>query len=246
MKKRFLLITIVTAAAVILTACGHKQAPPRDDAALSISLQKTIPGDSTRYGLACDGCTDSILLFLPYTGGDPDTFDIIEAQKHHRIYGRPHIGDELAIVVNPEKTDEALMVININMLQGQWCYKVTPTLRASLSGQARPPLPDSIRRRIMAPREYGIRLKRDYTAFSIGNLRPGNADAMSPVSYPDAKHYTSWRIHNGRIILKADTIPGLSQEMVPESDTATIVLLRRDSLVLRFADHEQSYYRKKN
>ena len=138
------------------------------------------------------------------------------------------------------------MVINLNMLQGQWCYMVTPTLRPSLSGQAMPNLPDSIRKRIMAPREYGIRLKRDYTAFSIGSYRPNNTDAMSLVQYPDIKRYTSWRIHNGKIILKADTIPGMNQEMVPESDTVSIALLRRDSLVLRFADHEQSYYRKKN
>ena len=88
----------------------------------------------------------------------------------------------------------------------------------------------------MAPREYGIRLKRDYTAFSIGSYKPNNTDAMSPVQYPDIKRYTSWRIHNGKIILKADTIPGMNQEMVPESDTVSIALLRRDSLVLRFAD----------
>ena len=77
MKKAILFIF----ATVLLTgACGSKQQQPASDIAEdAISLQKNQPGDSALYGLACDGCTDSVLVFLPYSGGDPDTFDIITA-----------------------------------------------------------------------------------------------------------------------------------------------------------------------
>ena len=117
MKKAILFIF----ATVLLTgACGSKQQQPASDIAEdAISLQKNQPGDSALYGLACDGCTDSVLVFLPYSGGDPDTFDIITAFQQHRIYGRPRIGDELAVIVNPEDRDEALSVVNMEMLKGE-------------------------------------------------------------------------------------------------------------------------------
>jgi len=110
---------------------------------------KSLPGDSALYGLACDGCTDSVLVFLPYSGGDPDTFDIIECRQQRRILGRPHIGDALAVIVNPENRDEALWVINIGTLEGEWCYMVEPTLR-TIDGK-KPPVPDSILKKIMIP-----------------------------------------------------------------------------------------------
>ena len=76
MKKALLFLPI----AAFMTACGSKQ--PKEDKVPNdaISMYKSIPGDSALYGLACDGCTDSILVFLPYSGGDPDTFDIINCR----------------------------------------------------------------------------------------------------------------------------------------------------------------------
>ena len=243
MKKATLLIS--TIALAVITACGSKQAQDGKPST-AISTHQNMPGDSTRYGLACDGCTDSLLVFLPYSGGDPDTFDIIEAQKQRRVFGRAHIGDELAVLINPENRHEALAVININQLQGQWCYMVTPSLRKSPTGQPIRQLPDSVLRKFMTPREYGIRLKRDNTAHSTGGMRrQTTTDDMTPVEYPPVKYYTEWRIHNGHIILKADTVPGMAGQSAPESDTVDILLLRRDTLVLRYADHEQGFYRKK-
>ena len=49
---------------------------------------------------------------------------------------------------------------------------------------------------------------------------------------------------NGRLILKADTIPGLTDQPEPDSDTADIVMLRPDTLVLRFGDEQVGFYRK--
>jgi len=245
----------LVAALLAVTACGRQQTPAADGetARNAIGLEKGFPGDSTRYGLACDGCTDSILVFLPYTGGDPDTFDIITANQQGRIYGRPHIGDELAVILNPEDTVEALAVIDLEELKGSWCYMVTPTLRNidNMSNRMRrrmmADIPDSVRRSWMKPREYTLRLKRDHTALHVrGVPRQTTTDEMSPVEYPQVRHYTEWHLYNGRLILKADTIKGFTKEGdVPVVDTVDIRLLRQDTLVLDYQGQRQSYYRKR-
>ena len=227
-----------------MAACGSKQPKDGNKPGNAISMHENMPGDSAVYGLACDGCTDSILVFLPYSGGDPDTFDIISAYQAHRILGRPHIGDAVAVMVNPENRNEALSVINMGTLEGQWCYMVNPTLR-TIDGKI-PPLPDSILKKIMIPAEYSLKLKADNTAQTMG-YRRNTTRTQSLAVYPDIHRYTEWRLFNGHLILHADTIAGFTQEGdKPITDTAEIVMLRRDSLILRIGDKEQSFYRKRN
>ena len=247
------LILLAAAATLLTVACSTKQEQPATDVADdAISLKKNLPGDSALYGLACDGCTDSVLVFLRYSGGDPDTFDIINAFQQHRIFGQPRIGDELAVIINPEDRDEALSVVNMEMLKGEWGYQVLPQLRSAESLRKRMQrrmierIPDSLRQLMLTPREYSLRLKRDYTVTARGGVRHRTTtDDMSPVEYPALKRYTDWYFYNGMLILKADTISGFSQEGdVPDTDTAKICLLTPDSLILEFNDHTQEYYRK--
>ena len=230
MKKALFLLF----ACSLLAACGKKSHPQPHEQ--SISTFRNLPGDSAVYGLACDGSTDSILILLPLSGTDPDTFDIINAFQEHRLMGRPHIGDHLAVIVSNDSTREVLTTINMSTLTGQWNYMVTPTLRHR--PDASRPLPDSIRQRLLAPREYTLRLRNGGTAFAFGSYQH-KSNSMSPVDYPTLKHYTHWHLYNGRLVLATDS----ARNETP--DTATIVLLRRDSLVLRFSDHEQAYYRHK-
>ena len=243
MMKKTLFFAII---ALIMTACGNKQPKKEKVPNDAISMYKSIPGDSALYGLACDGCTDSILVFLPYSGGDPDTFDIISCRQQRRMLGRPHIGDALAVMLNPENPHEARSVINIGTLVGQWCFIAEPTLR-TIDGRT-PPVPDSILKKIMIPVEYSLKLKADNSASMRGNRNNmgKNGNALSLVAYPEFHRYTDWYPFNGRLILYADTIAGFTQEGdKPVLDTAEIVLLMRDSLILRIGDKEQSYYRKK-
>ena len=248
-KTLFLLLS----AAVLINACGSKSAQePKGVASDAISLVQNVPGDSALYGLACDGCTDSVLVFLPYSGGDPDTFDIINAFQQHRIYGRPHIGDELAVILNPEDRDEALVVIDMETLKGTWCYMVKPTLRTpeqmakKMQRRMMERIPDSVKQQMLSPREYSLRLKRDNSVMVRGGMyRQTTTDDMSPVEYPAVTRYTEWHLYNGRLILKADTIPGFYKPGdVPTVDTVDIEALVDDSLILRFPDHVQHYYRK--
>lgn len=249
MKK--VLFSLVIAIA-LTTACGNQhQQPTGDIPEEAISLQRNAAGDSALYGLACDGCTDSVLVFLPYSGGDPDTFDIINAFQQHHIYGRLHIGDELAVILNPEDPDEALMVVDMEALKGTWCYQVSPTLRRAdqmpkrMQKRMMERIPDSVKQQMMSPREYSLRLKRDNSAQVRGGMyRQTTTDDMSPVVYPEVKRYTEWHMYNGRLILKADTTMFSKEGDVPSVDTVDIEMLMGDSLILRFPDHVQHYYRK--
>jgi hypothetical protein len=238
--KKALLFMAITA---LVAACGSKPQKNDNKPNNAIAIYESLPGDSALYGLACDGCTDSVLVFLPYSGGDPDTFDIIECRQQRRMLGRPHIGDAMAVIVNPENRSEALWVINMGSLIGEWCYIVEPTLR-TIDGKT-PPLPDSIKKKILIPVEYSLKLKTDNTASMMGHMKR-NGNTQSLAVYPDVHRYSEWRLFNGRLILHADTIAGFTKEgEEPVTDTADIVMLMRDSLILHIGDKEQSYYRKK-
>lgn len=246
MKKSILMILT----ALCVFACGEKRDTAKGEVA---ATPQNMPGDSTRYGLACDGCTDSILILLPFSGADPDTFDVINAFHQHQIYGRPQVGDDIAVILNPEDKQEALMVINLEEIKGEWCYQVMPTFRnlenmpQRMQRRMLERIPDSVKEQLLVPREYGIRLKRGNVAQSIGAGRNRNADQMSPVEYPAIRRYAEWRLYNGQLLLGTDTFSFAGNEKkVREYDTATIQMLRHDTLVLKFKDHEQGYYRKKD
>ena len=171
--------------------------------------------------------------------------DLCHGSAFHLGTQRPEgIGDPLAVILNPENRTEALTVINMGTLEGQWCYMVEPTLRTH--DGAMPPLPDSIRKKILQPVEYSLKLKADNTATMTGYRRNTTGRSQSLAVYPDVHRYTEWRLYNGRLILHADTIAGFTQEgEVPVTDTAEIVFIMRDSLVLRMGHKEQKFYRKK-
>ena len=246
MKRNFFSTILI---ALLVTACSSGTTQEVQEIT-AYNEEGKLPGDSTIYGLACEGCTDSILVFLPYTGGDPDTIDILNARVQRRVFGRPDIGDQVAVVLTGEKK-VANIVINMDRLKGEWCYQVMPRLRPRAGASADsivqlpPDFPDSLRKKWFQPREYGIDIRRDYTARPIG-LQRNSADRQNgPVEYPTLKRYRQWRIFNGHLLLSESRRDTLGNEQVIKTDTADIVFMRRDTLLLRFKDHEQGYYRKK-
>lgn len=249
MKKAFFLLILTM---TLLYSCGNRQANVNEGEDMIGNTYYNLPGDSTRYGMACDGCTDSILVFMPVSCDRLDTFDIITARQQRRIFGRLHIGDELAIIVNPEDTFEVLTIINLDALRNTWAYLAYPKLRnidkmtQRMQRHMMERIPDSLKKQWLKPREYSLRLKRDHTAMALGGVHhQTTTDDMSPVEFPPIKRYTEWHIYNGHLILKADTIAGFTQEgHKPTIDTVDIKMLRKDTLVLRFQDHEQAFYRK--
>ncbi len=243
---------------ILLTACGLLFAACKRSGkveALEVDADSThvafpLPGDSTVYGLACDGCTDSVVVLLPRDCSDPITYDILDAMRHHRVIGHPKVGDKIAVIPNAEDSLKADMVINIDDLYGDWCYMVRPTLNIPEVDGKKVELPDSVLRSILVPREYGISLRRQWTAQVIGFVRPKATDEeRPPVTYPRLKIYNRWMLWNGNLLLTKTRMTvdkdGNAQMTDEGIDTAQIMLLRPDSLVLRQGDTQQGYYRKK-
>ena len=247
-KMNKMRIAIWALATLLMCACTHKRTPQVDELADSLSVS-TMVGDSAIYGLACDGCTDSVIVLLPAKGGDPVTYDILHAMKQRKVIGRPKIGDNLAVMLNPENPKEAISVVDIDELKGSWVYLVMPKLREGVKQMASnkdvDALSDSVINSLMVPREYGFKLKRDYQASPIGmTYRSATTDDESPVVYPPLKRYREWHVFNGKLIL-AELSAGMSGKKahVLSQDTAEIVFMMKDSLQLRFKDETRNYYR---
>ena len=209
--------------------------------------QALAMGDSTVYGLVCDGSNDSIVVFLsdPYDGSDPDTLDILDASSLHQVFGILRIGDKVALKRNAEDSTKADIVIVTQDLMGQWCYKVKPTLRRRAGMDSYHLQPDSVKHLLEEEREFGLMLKADSVAFSIGVRPNATVDEESPVEYPKVKRYRQWYISNGRIMLTEAEVDSAGNSLPVSVDTVDLVRLDADSLVLRFSDGEHSYYRKK-
>lgn len=230
---------------LMLVSCGkNKQQDKYADSSV-VSTEKSARGDSTIYGLACDGCTDSVVVLLKYSGGDPETFNILNAKRMHQVYGRPMVGDELAILVDPEDKHDVAMLIDLDELKGTWCYQVLPHMR-DIAGMSKrmqrrmqQHMPDSMLKTFMVPKEYGFKLKRDYQSSPIGYTQPNaTSDEMSPVEYPTCRWYNEWHIYNGKLILTQNAsklmLSNAEQKII--NDTAEILMLRNDTLALKFND----------
>ena len=254
MKRTFFILFSLV---LLFAACGHSGNNNKDEQIVGDSLNqdaigRQLEGDSTIYGLACEGSNDSIIVILKSIDSDPDTIDILEARINRRVFGRPDIGDLVAITMNPERKSTAEIVINIDRLKGEWCYQVMPRLRrrvgaaADSAVQLPPDFPDSLRKKWFQPREYGLELRRDNTVRPIGVQRNEAERQPGPVEYPTLKRYRQWHVYNGHILLSETRRDSLGHQQVISTDTADILLLRRDTLQLRFADREQGYYRRSN
>ena len=244
---------IMVIIAFLCFSCHNEPKVPAQDKTIGTSTN--IEGDSTLYGLACDGCTDSVLVFLPGKGGDPITYDIIDATMHRKIIGKPKVGDWVAVILNGQDPEKADMVINLDELKGTWVEQKMPVERHRMVQSAVTPeekmIQDSIIESLMKPIEIGFSLKRHYTAQPYGmRRRSANADKNSPVIFPSPKFYTEWHVFNGKLVLtigdprslgKSDT----SKQNVLGHDTIDFVLMTKDSLRLKHKDGERGYYRKK-
>ena len=254
MKRTFFILFSLI---LLFAACGHSGNNDGDEQASGDNLsqepvERQLAGDSTIYGLACEGSNDSIIVILTSAESDPDTIDVLEARINRRVFGRPDIGDQVAILMNAERKSAADIVINIDRLKGEWCYQVMPRLRRRVSAssdsavQLPPDFPDSLRRKWFQPREYGFEIRRDNTVRPIGMQRNEAERQPGPVEYPVLKRYRQWHVFNGHLLLSETRRDTSGHQQVISTDTADIVFMRRDTLQLRFADHEQGYYRRSN
>jgi hypothetical protein len=252
MKK---ITTIFIFAGILLfVACGTKEAPSTD------GVRKTADADKMIYGLACDGCSDSVIVFMPFNLGDslsypdPISLNIVEAMRNKQVFGHPEIGDWVGVMMNPDNPKEATMVVDLDQLKGTWTYQVLPKLKQMATKsekQIEAELTDSMREILFVPREYGFSLKRSHNAEPVGRVRrSAGADEDSPVEYPEVKHYVQWFSWNGKLILVSQKRQPKTEDHKdaqppkPTFDTLDYVKMTNDTLILMHNGEIQGYHRK--
>ena len=244
----------------LMAACVQKETEkplPDPTSEGKLSREQLLEGDSTIYGLACEGCNDSVVILLPGDGSDPVTYNIIDAHRHNRVMGRLKVGDWIGLMRNPTDSTVADFVLNLDELKGTWCYVVMPKWRdaTNMTPQAQAILeesmPDSVKKEFFVPREYGFSLKRQWTAQSVGYVRKSPLEDQSPVVYPRLLYFTEWHILNCRLVMTSREYQKKddSEEMELagyRNDTCDVVFLSGDSLVLSSDGESRGYYRRTN
>lgn len=253
MKIKHILPALCLVAAVV--ACGSKT--DNEQTGEVAKPEQRLKGDMTVYGLACEGCTDSVVVLLPEDCSDPVTYNIIAAKRNGRVLGKLQIGDRIGVVPNKRDTTVADIVVDIDKLQGIWCYIVMPKMRdaqsmsAKMQARMMNAMSDSLKATFFIPREYGFYLKRDWEAQSVGYVQEANSLAEeSPVVYPQLGYFVNWHVWNGKFIMTSGTPKMTGDNRIKvvdlKYDTCSIDYLDADSLVLTDADGSRSYYRKDN
>ena len=244
----------------LMAACVQKETEkplPEPTSEGKLNREQLLEGDSTIYGLACEGCNDSVVILLPGDGSDPITYNIIDAHRHNRVMGRLKVGDWIGLMRNPTDSTVADFVLNLDELKGTWCYVVMPKWRdaTNMTPQAQAILeesmPDSVKKEFFVPREYGFSLKRQWTAQSVGYVRKSPLEDQSPVVYPRLLYFTEWHILNCRLVMTSREYQKKddSEEMELagyRNDTCDVVFLSGDSLVLASDGESRGYYRRNN
>ena len=244
----------------LMAACVQKETDkplPEPTSEGKLNREQLLEGDSTIYGLACEGCSDSVVILLPGDGSDPVTYNIIDAHRHNRVMGRLKVGDWIGLMRNPADSTVADFVLNLDELKGTWCYVVMPKWRdaTNMTPQAQAILeesmPDSVKKEFFVPREYGFSLKRQWTAQSVGYVRKSPLEDQSPVVYPRLLYFTEWHILNCRLVMTSREYQKKDDSDEMElagyrNDTCDVVFLSGDSLVLASDGESRGYYRRTN
>lgn len=237
-------------------SCGKKNNVKIDETPLPAQSSIEIKGDSMVYGLSCDGSGDSVIVVWRF-GGDPVTYNIIDARREGRVIGQPVIGDWVGVMVDPEDSTEATMLIDLDQLKGTWTYPVLPVMKdfqhmsKRMQKRMMENMPDSVKETFFVPREYGFVLKRGHQAQSVGRvMRSNSLSDDSPVQYPDVQNYKNWYMLNGKLILVSGDpiLPNATAKSTkPDKiDTLEFQYMDQDSLILTFKGQRYGFHRKEN
>lgn len=253
MRNKILALCMMLTAIAMMACNGGEKATPTGKGPSTDELK--LSDDRTAYGLACDGCTDSVVLLLPNDGSDPIRYNVIDATRKGKIMGQLKVGDWIGVVVNKADSTVADMVIDLDQLKGIWCYIVMPKLKdydqmsERLQHRIMRNMPDSVKNTYLIPREYGFWMKRQWSCQSVGYVREQTSlEEESPVVYPPLGYFTAWHIWNGKLVITSGT-PKLTKDNKLEvsnlqNDTCDIEYFKGDSLVLSSDGISRSYYRK--
>ena len=106
------------AAAMVLGSCGGKQQAQVEETEEAEKTDVSVFRDQTIYGVCTDG-TAMNTLELTTDNGDTLSLSLAKAQEAGKVLGGLQVADRVAVLADSLKKN-ALLVINLNTLMGDW------------------------------------------------------------------------------------------------------------------------------
>lgn len=117
--KKIVFLGVILGSIMLFGSCGgnkQQQYEATDDE--SEAVQDAASTDRTIYGICTDGTAMNTLEMIT-DNGDTLRLSLIRANEKGKVFGGLQVSDRLAVVTDSTK-HEALEVINLNTLMGDW------------------------------------------------------------------------------------------------------------------------------
>lgn len=109
---------MMAAVMVLSGSCGGKQQAQVEETQEEEKAEVVILKDQTIYGICTDGTAMNTLEIIT-DNGDTLTLSTAKAQENGKMFGGLQVADRLAVIADSAKSN-ALLVINLNTLMGDW------------------------------------------------------------------------------------------------------------------------------
>ena len=116
--KRLFFLSVASATMILLSCGGNKQQAQGEETPETTEKENVILRDRTIYGICTDG-TAMNTLEMTTDNGDTLTLSLTKAQENGKVFGGLQVTDRVAVVADSARQN-ALLVINLNTLMGDW------------------------------------------------------------------------------------------------------------------------------
>ena len=116
--KKSVFLGVIVAGVMLFGSCGSNKQQYVETDDESESMQNPVSNDRTIYGICTAGTAMNTLEMIT-DSGDTLRLDISRANEIGKVFGGLQVSDRLAVVPDSARR-EALEVINLNTLMGDW------------------------------------------------------------------------------------------------------------------------------
>lgn len=116
--KRLFFLSVASATMMLLSCGGNKQQAQGEETPEITEKENVIMRDQTIYGICTDG-TAMNTLEMTTDNGDTLSLSLTKAQENGKVFGGLQVTDRVAVVADSARQN-ALLVINLNTLMGDW------------------------------------------------------------------------------------------------------------------------------
>lgn len=224
MKRTALMLVLVAGVLLVSTSCNRQRGSKQPEERTAIYQIK----DSVIEGY-CGSRTNADTLDIIPVGYDPLLLDMHQARLAGRILGSFDVGDKVKVMLEADKKT-VRGALDFTTLCRQWMQRDSTSvlifnmgLEFNIDGTIQMSNTRKAMERLKAIQDRKAALTGEDEAIGAAN--------QNPMAAFNVKHYSKWTMSEGYIILIQEDMFGKAGKTT--SDTASITLLRRDSLVLK-------------